>query len=493
QLPADLFPCRHHQQRDVAQQTVERGVVSRLIVVSNRVGLPSSRQKGAEGGLVSGLTGALRDRNGLWFGWSGQIAKETGTTVRTQRSRGIEYAVLDLSQEDYDAYYNGFANRSLWPLCHFRIDLANFDRAYYDAYMRVNATFADRLMPLLKPDDVIWVHDYHLIPLAEELRKRGAKQKIGFFLHVPWPSTRIFLVLPRHREMARALTAYDLVGFQTKRDAFAFANYLQSEAGGIVDETGVITAFGREVRLGVFPISIDTKNLAALARSPEAGVHSDRMRKSIAGRAMILGVDRLDYSKGIDRRFMAYDAMLDRREDLHGKVFFLEIAPPTRSDVPEYREIRREIELMTGRISGKFSEYDWVPLRYVNRGYSQTALAGLYRTARVGFVTPLRDGMNLVAKEYVAAQDDADPGVLILSRFAGAAAELGEALIVNPYDEDDMSEALEAALDMSLSERKRRWQTMMHTLTKHDINAWQNAFLTMLTIGVTPAAVTSSP
>jgi len=454
--------------------------VSRLVVVSNRVGLSIGHRKGAEGGLVSGLSRAVRYTNGLWFGWSGRTSERSCTEVKKHSLQGINFAVVDLSQKDRDAYYNGFANRSLWPLCHFRIDLAVFDRVYHEAYFRVNRLFAESLAPLLRPDDTIWIHDYHLIPLGAALRKLGVRQRIGFFLHVPWPSARLFLVLPRHRELVSAMFAYDLIGFQTKDDLVAFSDYVVTELSGSVLTPDLIYVSGRGVRLGVFPISVAAAEIAAAAGGPESAVHAKRMTDSIAHRKVILGVDRLDYSKGIDRRFLAYESLLDQFPDLRRQIVLLQIAPISRSDVNEYQDIHRELDGLAGHINGRFADYDWVPLRYVNRSYSRTALAGMYRVSRVGFVTPLRDGMNLVCKEFVAAQDPADPGVLILSRLAGAARELTDAIIVNPYDADDMVDALQTALEMSLHERRRRWEALMHTVASNDISKWQNTFVASL-------------
>lgn len=454
--------------------------MSRLIIVSNRVARSAARPKGV-GGLGSALSAALRDRGGLWFGWSGEIAEATDTAVNVTRSRGITYATVNLSRSDYEDYYAGFANQTIWPLFHFRTGLASIQRAYLHGYFRVNAQFARSLYPLLKPSDVVWVHDYHLIPLGRDLRKLGAGQRMGFFLHIPWPAAEVLYALPRHRTLVEAMFSYDLIGFQTPGDARSFIDYVVEEGGGELLDGHRLTCFGRTVEIGVFPIGCDAKAFSAQAESEEGRRHAARMKESIAGRDMILGVDRLDYSKGIDRRMRAFETLLKEHADLHRRVFMLQIAPASRSEVPEYQEIKKQLDLLCGQVNGAYADYDWVPLRYVSRIYSPAALASIYRASRVALVTPLRDGMNLVAKEFVACQDKADPGVLILSRFAGAAHQMREALIVNPFDEEEMADALYRALTMTYAERLRRWELLFHDVQRNDVHAWLRQYLNRLT------------
>lgn len=449
--------------------------MSRLVVVSNRVSLPGEDRAG---GLAVALQAALAEEGGVWFGWSGKKVRNATGELKHQREGNIDYATLDLSREDHAAYYNGFANRTLWPLLHFRLDLVDYSRETYAGYRRVNAMFADRLAPLLRPDDVIWIHDYHLIPLGQQLRERGIANRIGFFLHVPMPSSDLLGALPEHSDLFDALSSYDLVGFQTVRDVERFQDYVRLYGGGRVVTPGRIeTAQGRRFRGGAFPISIDTGLIARQAADAERKPAVQRLRASLGNRVMAIGVDRLDYSKGLPDRFRAFERLLERHPDKHGEITYLQIAPASRSDVPEYQALRRELEGLAGHINGRHAAPDWTPMRYVNRNFPHDILAGFYRAARIGLVTPLRDGMNLVAKEFVAAQDPADPGVLVLSRFAGAAGELPEALAVNPYDLDGVADAIAVAHAMPLPERQERWRAMMDTLEEHDITAWRRDYL----------------
>jgi trehalose 6-phosphate synthase len=449
-------------------------------MVSNRVALPGESRAG---GLAVALKAAIEETGGLWFGWSGHVAEESGR-LHEQDAGNIRYVTVDLSHQDRDDYYNGFANRTLWPLLHFRMDLVDYSRETYAGYQRVNGLFADKLAPLLQEDDVVWVHDYHLIPLARLLRERGAQCRIGFFLHVPMPSSDLLAALPDHRRLFESLSAYDLVGFQTERDLERFQDYVRLFGRGRVVEHGVLeTPQGRRLRAGAFPISIDTEHIRQLAVKAVRKPSFKRLTASLSGRALAIGVDRLDYSKGLPERFRAFEHYLQRHPEQRGRMTYLQIAPVSRGEVPEYRTLRRELEQLAGHINGTRADADWTPVRYVNRNYPHSALAGFYRLARVALVTPLRDGMNLVAKEFVAAQDGDDPGVLVLSTFAGAARELDAALLVNPYDLDGVADAIAAALDMPCDERRERWQSMMTLLQKHDITAWRRGFLAELREG----------
>lgn len=460
--------------------------MSRLVLVSNRVSLPTNGRRTAEGGLAIALRAALSENGGIWFGWSGKVAPKESTHPSIREHDNVTFATIDLSQRDHDEYYNGYANRSLWPLFHYRIDLADFTRREMAGYLRVNALFAQGLLPLLRSDDVIWVHDYHLVPLAQQLRQAGCCQRMGFFLHVPWPSSEILLALPNHHNIVEALCAYDLIGFQSEADLHNFHEYLVREAGGYLGTNGAVHAFGRKVVAGAYPIEIDTDNVARLAERAESSKQTVRLRKSIANRWLIIGVDRLDYSKGLIERFQALEYFLQAYPKNHGKFVLLQITPPSRTKVPEYQDIRRELELTASRVNGSYSEFDWMPIRYLRRSFSRNILTGFLRMSRVGLVTPLRDGMNLVAKEYIAAQNPQDPGVLILSRFAGAARELDQALVVNPFDIEAVGESLQEALHMPLDERRSRWSTMFDYLKRNDVNTWRNAFLADLSGALCP-------
>lgn len=452
--------------------------MSRLVVVSNRVALPDESRAG---GLAVALQAALEETGGVWFGWSGKIDPDESGHISETDAGDIRYITMDLSQQDHDDYYNGFANRTLWPLLHFRVDLVDYSRQTYAGYRRVNALFAEKLAPLLRDDDTVWIHDYHLIPLARLLRERGVECKLGFFLHVPMPSSDLLAALPDHARLFEGLSSHDLIGFQTDRDLERFQDYVRLFGRGRVIEHGVLeTAEGRRLRAGAFPISIDTAQIAELAASAVGKASVKRLAASLSGRQLAIGVDRLDYSKGMPERFRAFACYLDRHPGQLGRLTYLQIAPVSRGEVAEYRELRAELEQLAGHINGGYSEPDWTPMRYVNRNFPHASLTGFYRLARIGLVTPLRDGMNLVAKEFVAAQDPADPGVLVLSTFAGAAREMDAALLVNPYDMDGVSDAIATAVAMPLEERRERWQAMMSRLQDYDITQWRRSFLAAL-------------
>jgi len=450
--------------------------MSRLIIVSNRVQPPSGEGGGNQGGLAVALSAALRESSGIWFGWSGETNEQFSGQISLQRNYGVTTATIDLEAQDVDEYYNGYANRTLWPLFHYRMDLAEFESGFAEGYERVNQRFAETLEPLIERDDLIWVHDYHMFPMGQFLRDRGIRNRIGFFLHIPWPPYRLLLSLPNHRQLVETLFAYDVVGFQTRDSLDSFCDYVTQEMGGGMDEDGRLRVGDRSIRAIACPIGIDTANFLEATQSPAARYAFYRMRQSMSGRDMIIGVDRLDYSKGLEERFLGYERLLQSDETLHGEVFLLQIAPPSRGDVQSYREIRASLDALSGRINGAFADVEWVPVRYVNRGYPRDRLAGIYRAAKVGLVTPLRDGMNLVAKEYVAAQDPDDPGVLILSRFAGAAEQLTNALLINPYSPEEVADAIARALQMPLAERKARWRACMDNVEAEDVQWWRRRF-----------------
>ena len=452
--------------------------MSRLVVVSNRVALPKEARAG---GLASAMQAALTEHGGLWFGWSGRIVPTDERTLHTERAERIDYALLDLDRADYEQYYLGFANRTLWPLLHFRPSLLDYHRTDFAGYRRVNRLFAEHLARLVRPNDLIWIHDYHLIPLAADLRALGVEARIGFFLHVPLPPPALLITLPHHEQLFAALSACDLVGLQSVRDRNALLAYFREELHAQTDaDGGVRLADGRRFRIGAFPIGIDTARVAAQAKRSAASAATQRLIRSLEGRKLAIGVDRLDYSKGLPQRFEAFGRFLSQHAEWRARISFLQIAPPSREEVPEYRELRSRLERLAGATNGRYAEPDWMPIRYVNRSFNQATLAGFYRVADIGLVTPLRDGMNLVAKEFVAAQPPEDPGVLILSGFAGAAEDLQQALIINPLDSDDIVEGLASALAMPLEERRERWQAMFDYLQRHDIAAWRSAFLEAL-------------
>jgi trehalose 6-phosphate synthase len=450
--------------------------LARLVIVSNRLALPHEKASRA-GGLAVALRETLERRGGLWLGWSGETTSDEAAAPLLLTRGNITYATLDLKAADYQDFYIGFANGVLWPLFHYRVGLANFRRDSYEGYRRVNRQFAEALVPLLRPDDLIWVHDYHFLVLAAELRLMGVRNRIGFFLHIPFPAPELLVTLPVHRELVGDLAAYDLVGFQTEDDARALARYITEEADGRIEDNGVAEIMHARTRLATFPIGIDTGAFARLAERSVRQPETRRLSDSLAGRELVIGVDRLDYSKGLPQRLEAFHELLARWSEHKSRVTFMQIAPVSRGEIAQYRALRREIEGQAGRLNGKFAEFDWTPVRYLNKSFPRQVLAGFFRASRVGLVTPVRDGMNLVAKEYVAAQDAADPGVLVLSRFAGAARELRDALIVNPHDVDEVAGALHAALTMPRGERIERWRRMMSVLERNTVGVWRERFL----------------
>jgi len=448
-----------------------------LVIVSNRVG---SSLKGNEGGLATAMLAAFDRREVIWFGWSGEITDEPSGPTRMHREGRLTRMLVDLERSDYEGYYLEFANCVLWPLFHYRVNLAEYGRERWATYGRVNEMFAERVAPALKPDDILWVHDYHMIPLGSALRRLRVDNPIGFFLHIPFPAPGVLATLPVHEALVRALFAYDLVGFQTEEDLQAFRDYIEREAGGWTGADGTVHAFGTSVRAASFPISIDARLVAARAARAASTRQAARLRDSLSDRRLVIGVDRLDYTKGLVHRFDAIERLLEGNPQYRRAIVVLQIAPPSREDVSEYQRMRAELDSRIGRINGRFGEPDYHPVRYVNRSFRQETLFGFYRASRVALVTPLRDGMNLVAKEFVASQDPDDPGVLVLSRFAGAARELDTALIINPFDVDQITDALGRALAMPVEERRARYETMMAQLETHDVHAWREAFLDAL-------------
>lgn len=451
--------------------------MSRLIVVSNRV--PSLVDGKCSGGLAIALKAALEESGGTWLGWSGQVVEQSDPLATLNTAGEIRLATINLSQQEFHGYYEQHANRGLWPLFHGRLDLTSFNHESYALYRKVNRRFASAIVRSLGHDDVIWVHDYHLVPLGLKLRRLGVTAPIGFFLHIPFPPPETLAALPWHRELLEELSAYDIVGFQTAGCVRNF-NEARERHLSIGRNPGRMERSDRLARVGCYPIGIDTSAFAALAASPKARRWCDRYTACMQGRIWAVGVERLDYTKGLSKRFLALEAFFDQWPELQGRLSLMQVAAPSRETVAEYQEMQTKLEALSGRINARLGSFDWTPIRYLNRSFNHTQLAALYRVARIGLVTPLRDGMNLVAKEYIAAQDSEDPGVLVLSRFAGAAEELTDALLVNPYDTVDVARALRAALVMPLEERQMRWTRMMQHLERYDVHHWCQVFLRAL-------------
>jgi trehalose 6-phosphate synthase len=446
-----------------------------------------------QGGVASALLEAVEKSGAIWVGSSGRLSddprKQALAEIRALGAGAL--ATLDLPRAHYAGFYEGFANSGLWPVLHSRPDLVRATEQDYDSYCAINRTMARGLMRF-NADSLFWIHDYHFLTLGQELRRLGTTQPIGFFLHTPFPQRSIFAALPRHRELAKSMLSYDLIGFQTEEDQENFANYVKRELGLSVDaEKSLIVS--TKTRLAAFPIGIDAAAFAERATKAGARPEVARLRASLHGAKLAIGVDRIDYSKGLENRFRAFDQFIQINPRLKGELSLLQIAIPSRSAIETYSTLQKDVARLVGEINGKHGEVDWVPIRYVNKGYDQLTLAGLYRTAQIGLVTPLHDGMNLVAKEYVAAQNPLDPGILILSSFAGAAKQLDAALLVNPHDIEASSRAIGQALMMSADERRERWQAMMTKLEESSLGSWFADFVSALTATSTSQRALPAP
>jgi trehalose 6-phosphate synthase len=466
--------------------------MNRLIVVSNRLpfALDSTRQDlwtvtPAVGGLVSAVEPVLRERGGTWIGWPG-IAGEIPNEPLAKATRDAGYNVVPviLSETERDEFYYGYSNEVIWPLFHDLQNFCNFEPAYWPAYKQVNQRYADAIIRNARPNDFIWVHDYHLMYVAEALRERSAPQQLSaltFFLHIPFPPYDIFAKLPQQRRLLRALLQFDLLGFQTRRDV---RNFLQCVRRVMPDakflsraEMHVIRFEKRKIRVGHFPIGIDFDSFENDAKSEPVAKRSQQLRASFPDRQLMLGSDRLDYSKGIPERLRAYRDALERYPELRGRVVLIQIVVPSRVEIPRYHEFKGRIDRLVGDINGRFSTSTWIPVQYHFRGLDREELLVHYRACDIAFLTPLKDGMNLVAKEYCACRTDED-GVLILSRFAGAAEQLKpDALLVNPYDVELMADTIVKAFRMTPAERATRMKRMRRIIRKESVFAWVDSFL----------------
>ncbi|MBV9782961.1 MAG: trehalose-6-phosphate synthase [Acidisphaera sp.] len=453
--------------------------MNRLVVVSNRVPVPTA---GAQaGGLAVALDGLMEHRGGLWFGWSGDIAADAAQApVALERHGKVDYATVDLTQDEHDRYYNNFSNGVLWPLLHTMPELMVYDRRDAQSYREVNARLADSLVPLLRPTDLIWIHDYHLMALPAMLRSHGVRNPIGFFLHIPFATADVIASAPEVASLLRDLLAADLIGFQTENDQENFAATAQTLVGAVHLPNGWVHTAGRRARLGVFPVEIEPRGFAAAALESWRSPASERLRRSLSGLKLILGVDRLDPTKGLLQRLAGLRRLLEKYPDWRRRITLLQIAAISRKEVSSYRDLRLALDREAGSVNSEWGDPDWSPLRLVAKAGAREVVAGYMREAKVGLVTPLRDGMNLVAKEYVAAQDPQDPGVLVLSQFAGAARQLEAALLVNPYDSDGMADAIDRALRMPLAERQSRWQSMWRTMERASPASWGRSFMAAL-------------
>jgi trehalose 6-phosphate synthase len=454
-----------------------------LVVISNRVARGKANEP-MTGGLAAALLPVVEKSGAIWVGSSGQVChgsqREPFAEIEALGTGAL--AMFDLPAAHYGGYYEGFANSALWPALHSRSDLIRVSQDDYLSYREVNAFMARALLRFRMPDTLFWVQDYHFLALGAELRDLGISEPIGFFLHTPWPAHSVMAGVPHHRELIQAMLAYDLIGFQTDEDCENFLSYARMELGLPVRDRVVVSRRGR-TRVAAFPIGIDAERIAQAAAKAVTHPEVSRLRKSLNGEKLAIGVDRLDYSKGLANRISAFDRMWTIEPGLLRSVSLLQIATPSRGSIEAYSNLQSEVARLVSDVNGRHGDVDWTPIRYLNKGFGQAVLAGLYRTAQVGVVTPLHDGMNLVAKEYVAAQNPADPGVLVLSKFAGAANELDSALLVNPHDIDGMARTIAMAIAMPLPERRLRFETMMDKLRAHSIQQWFADFVGSLQDG----------
>ena len=465
--------------------------VERLIIVSNRLPVAFEREghtlswRHGSGGLVTALAPVLRDRGGLWIGWSG-LSEESQSEVdatlsASSNAAGYELTAVPLSEEEQELYYHGFANEVLWPLFHDLLSHCNFHPDYWHAFERVNRKFAEHVFAHTCSGDYIWVHDYHLMNVALELRVMGMRGPVGFFLHIPFPPPDIFMKMPWRFNILNALLSYDLVGFQTMRDKRNFIQCVRLLLKNIpVRSTGgfhICNTEDHDVNVGVFPISIDFNDFEKRAGQKEVSEAAWYIHEDLPQQQIVLGIDRLDYTKGIPYRLEAFRNALRRFPNLRKSTTLVQVVVPSRTDIPKYNALKVEIERLVGDINGEFTRSGWVPIHYIFRHLTRTELLGYYRTAEIALITPIKDGMNLVAKEYCACNIEQN-GVLILSEFAGTAAQLHRyALLVNPYDIEGVAETLRDAFSMTYEERARRMRHLRASVRRYDIYRWVESFL----------------
>lgn len=461
------------------KQTSKLDTPARLAIVSNRMIDP---KKPAAGGLAVALAETMHGNEGLWLGWSGKVGAKPGTQEIKFDSFGkTTIAGIDLTRKQFDNYYSGFFNSVLWPVMHDSAQWADFKPEFYASYRQVNKIFASKLAQMLKEDDVLWIHDCHLIPLAEELRKLGCKQRIGFFNHTPFPAPDVFKKIPQHKELMRAFFAYDLVGMQIPRDVQNFCHYVENEQEGKNVDDKCIEAFGQKINLQHFPIGIDVSSMETLGAGADSTHIVDHLKKERKnGRTLLIGVDRLDYSKGIPERLTALGDLLEKRSDLKNKVTFVQIAAPSRQNVSAYAKLASDTRKIVDNINKKYATKSWLPIVYIDYSVDRDVLPDIYRMSRVGVVTSKVDGMNLVSKEYIAAQNPKNPGVLVLSEGAGSAYQLKEAIQVPPEDLAAITEGYEKALSMPLGERRARHRKLFENVRTENLAKWRADYLAAL-------------
>jgi trehalose 6-phosphate synthase/phosphatase len=460
--------------------------MARLLLVSNRLPLTVRASNGnvgvapSAGGLVAGLRGPHERSAGSWIGWPGDVSQLTeAQRLRLDRELAdLRCVPVYLSPEEVSRYYDGFSNAVLWPLFHYLLDRIPPTSQDWDAYRAVNEKFAEATARAWRPGDVVWVHDYQLVLVPHLVRQRVPHARIGFFLHIPFPASEVLRILPWREQVLEGMLGADLVGFHTHTYRSHFSSSVLRILG-ISTRGDDIYLDGRQIRLGVFPIGVDARAFGDLADDPQVRREADAIREENRGQKILLGIDRLDYTKGIPWRLLAFERLLEREPRWRGKVHLMQIAVPSRDNVPSYQEFRRQVDELVGRIDGSFSTVDWIPIHYVHRSLEMRHVVALYRAADVMLVTPLRDGMNLVAKEFVTCRTDED-GVLVLSELAGAAAEMGEALQVNPYDIEGMAQAFDTALTMPDEERRLRMRSLRQRIAARDVHHWAQSFVEAL-------------
>ncbi len=461
----------------------------RFLIVSNRLPAVIGRQQDewrirpGSGGLVTALEPIMRKEQGLWVGWPGcgDEAPLGELLQKFENEHGYRLAAVPLSDEEVEKYYRGFSNEALWPLFHDLLGFCRFSLENWQAYQEVNQRFAESVAAHAGPEDLIWVHDYQLVLVGRKLRKLGLAQPLAYFLHIPFPAPDLFRRLPWKHEVIQGLLAYDLLGFQTMRDRRNFV----SSALALVPDTEILSrqrhhtelrVGQRTVRVGHYPISIDFDEFNDGARAKEVEDAAWYLHENLHGRQLVLGVDRLDYTKGIPERFLAFERALEKYPELITKASLLQVVVPSRTLVPDYQNLKETLDQLAGRINARFGRSEWNPIFYVFRSLERTQLLARYRTSEIALITPLRDGMNLVAKEYCAASVD-NNGVLILSEFAGAAEQLGKgALLVNPFDIEGTADAIYRAFTMKPEERRRRMSLLRNEIRRNDVHRWVQRF-----------------
>ena len=464
--------------------------MERLIVVSNRLPYVLKRKpdgwglKAGSGGLVTALLPVLRDRGGLWIGWPGvtePVPQLNDILQEAAADAGYSLKPVLLSSDDYDRYYNGYSNETIWPLFHDMESQCNFDPEYWHAYVKVNRRFAEAVAQEAGPSDFVWIHDYQLLDVAHHLREDKNCPDLAFFLHIPFPPPDIFLKLPERQAVLDSLLAYDLVGFQTLRDRRNFIQCVRTLLRGVrmrsEGHLHSIQSAGHETHVGTFPIGIDARDFAERAASPQVEIEYRRILSHFGDRQLVLGIDRLDYTKGIPHRLRAFRDLLERFPEVRGRINLIQVVVPSREGIPRYDDLKHEIDQLVGQINGRFTQMGWVPVHYMFRSLEPRELLAFYRAAQIALVTPLKDGMNLVCKEFCACSIEED-SVLILSQFAGAAAQLGRAaLVVNPYDVEQTADAIYNAYRMDAGERKYRMRRLRSNIQSQDVFWWVDSFM----------------